>query len=88
MSGNGIVAAVAVAAGSTALRVGYDKKVSDKPAAMFKIVTGAFILGAALSLIGGAAPGLANVLALSIAIAALMLNGAAVVTATGRVFGK
>lgn len=84
---NGTAAAVLIIAGTTALRVGYDPKVSDKPAALFKVVTAAFILGAALSLLGGAAPGVANVIALTLTIAALMFNGTALTKATTNIFG-
>ena len=88
MSSTSIVAAVLVTGGSTALRVAYDPKIPDKPAALFRVATGGFILGAVLSLIGGTAPGLATVIAVTLSIAALMLNGTAVMMATGNVFGK
>lgn len=88
MNGTGVVAAVLVTGGSTALRVAYDNKIADKPTALFRVATGAFVLGAVLSLIAGTAPGLATVLGVTLAIAALMFNGSAVMTATSNVFGK
>lgn len=88
MSGTGVVAAVVVTAGSTALRVAYDPKVTDKPSALFKVAAGAFVLGAVLSLVEGTAPGLATVIGITLSIAALMLNAEAVMKATSNVFGK
>jgi hypothetical protein len=84
---NAALATVVIVAGSTALRVVYDPKVSDKPGALFKVAVAAFALGALLSLVAGSAPGLADVLGVTLVIASLMLNGNAVLTATGHVFG-
>ncbi len=87
MSGNATIAVVAITGGSTALRVLSDQSIADKPAALFKVTTGAFILGAVLSLLEGAAPGLASVIGLTIVLAALMFNGTAVLSATSHLLG-
>lgn len=85
---NAALATVLIVGGTTALRIAYDAKVKDKPSALFKVAVGAFALGALLTLISGSAPGLANVLAITLVLATLMLNGQAVLSATGHVFGK
>jgi hypothetical protein len=85
---NAALATVVIVGGTTALRVLYDGKIADKPGALFKVAVGAFALGALLTLIEGSAPGLASVLGITLVIATLMLNGQAVITASGHVFGK
>lgn len=84
--GNTVVATTLIVGGTTALRVAYDSRVSDKPAAMFKIGVGVFALGAILALVSGVAPGLATAIAWLLIIATVMLNAPAIITATQRVF--
>jgi hypothetical protein len=85
---NAALATVLIVGGTTALRVLYDPKIADKPGALFKVAVGAFALGALLTVISGSAPGLASVLGVTLVFATLMLNGQAVITASGHVFGK
>jgi len=82
------IAAVLIVGGSTALRVAYDPRVSDKPGAMGKIAVGGFALGALLTLIGAGAPGVSAVLATLLILASLILNGPAIATATSALLGK
>jgi hypothetical protein len=85
---NAVVATVVIVGGTTALRVAYDPAVQNKPAAMTKVAIGGFFMGAILTLIAGVSNGLASALGWLLVVAALMLNGRAVMTATGHVFGK
>jgi hypothetical protein len=85
---NTVLATVVIVGGSTALRVAYDPKVQDKPTAMIKVALGGFVFGAMLTLLSGAAPGLATAIAWLLIVAALMLNGQAIMTATNNVFRK
>ena len=82
------IAAVCIIGGSTALRVAYDPKVSDKIGAYGKIAVGAFALGAILALVSSGAPGVATALSWILIAATLIVNGQAVATATGHLFGK
>lgn len=86
MNGNGVIATVAIVGGTTALRVAYETT-TDRPRAFLKIGVGAFALGAILTVLSGAAPGVATVLAVMLVLATLMLNAAAIVTGSQRLFG-
>ena len=83
-----VVACAVLVGGSTALRVAYDPKVQDKPAAIIKIAVGTFVFGAILSLVSAASTGLANAMAALLIVAALMLNSSAIMTAANNLFGK
>ena len=85
---NSVIVTSVIVGGTSALRVAYDPKVTDKPAAMVKIAVGVFALGAVLTLIGDAAPGVATILGIMLVIAALMFNAQAVATATGHALRK
>lgn len=83
-----VIATVVIVGGTTALRVAYDPNVKDKPPAFIKIAVGVFALGAILTLVASGAPGVATVMGLTLVIASLIINGTAVASATGHVFGK
>lgn len=83
----GIVAVTVIAGGTTALRVLYDGRVSDKPAALFKVAIGIFALGALLSLVASGAPNVASAIGALIAVASLFINADALALAARNLFG-
>lgn len=83
-----VIATAVIVGGSTALRVAYDTRIGDKPAAYGKIAVGVFALGALLTLVSSSAPSVATAIAWLLIIAALMINGTAVATAAGHALGR
>lgn len=86
--GNAVIASALIVGGTTALRVAYDPKVGNKPAAYGKIAVGVFAYGAVMTLVAGTAPSLATVIAVTLTIAALFINGAALSGGLQHVLGK